>query len=143
VRRKETFQVPGHPALTRELIAIGDAQYCRLNAGPWKSSADDCDPMFLPLMAPTDSVIDKFTVAETTLNGRTVKLYEHDQTFKRELMHKFVDKLWIDDQGNRLRTETLSGLVENSDNYESEVETIEYQAKDIAIVAPRLGIRHK
>jgi len=143
IRRKESFRVPGHPTLTRELIEIGDSQYCRLNDGPWKTSADDCNPMFLPLMAPNDSVTNKFTVTDTVLGGRAAKIYEHYQTFKRDLVHKFEDRLWIDDKGNRLRAETRSGLVENSDNYESEIETMEYNPKDLVITAPRIGRRHK
>jgi hypothetical protein len=141
MRRRETFKVPGHPSLTRELIEIGSSEYCRLNSGPWKSSTDDCNPMFLPLMAPTDSITDKFTVTDTMLDGRPAKLFEHFQTFKRELVHKFDVKVWIDDPGNRLRAETLSGLVDDTDNYESEVETLEYNPKDLAIVAPRTGPR--
>jgi hypothetical protein len=142
-RRKETFHVTGKSPLIREYIEIGSSNYCRLNDGPWKRSADDCNPMFVGLMAPDDSVMDKFTVSSTVLNGRPVKMYEHYQTFKRGIMHTFDDKLWINAQGERVRGERRSGLVDDTDNYEAEVEIIEYQPKGLTVVAPRPGRARK
>lgn len=141
MRRKEIFRDNGVLTKTNELIEVNGSYYCRTDGGRWKRETDDCNPMFISLSPPEDALLKKFTVTETMLDGRKVKLYHHHRTFKRQFMHAFDHKVWLDNDGYRIKVESRNGLADDHEHYQFETETYQYRPKGLVIVAPKLGVR--
>jgi len=125
-----------------ELIQIGEIFYCRTIESAWKQSEKWCGPMRLSSLPGAKT--SKFTVEETKINNRTVKLYQQYVTYKneyfstkdREAFNYLDDKFWVDGNGFIFKREWEIGLLEPKKIFEKRLTTYEYNLKDLKIEAP-------
>jgi hypothetical protein len=125
-----------------ELIQIGETYYCRRDDGNWKQSKNWCADG--GTFGISNVVNSKFTVETTKLINQNVKLYEQFTTYKntyspdkdKEGLSYWQSKFWLNDKGFILREETIDGLLQPERIYWKQVETYEYNPKDLKIEAP-------
>lgn len=127
-----------------ESISINKVQYCRKNDGNWEKSKSYCG-YGSGSGGPSNIVETKYTVEETKLNSKKVKLYQEYTTYKniyspdkdKEGLSYWQERFWLDKDGFILRKETEKGLIEpRKSNYQEEITNYEYDPRDLKIEAP-------
>ncbi len=127
---------------TVELIQIGEIYYCRRNNEEWKQSKNWCaggSAFGLP-----NKISSKFTIEVVNSGGEKLKLYQEYTTYKntyspnkdKEGLSYWQKKFWINEAGLVIKEESENGLIEPVQIRWRQVETYEYNPKDLKIEAP-------
>jgi hypothetical protein len=126
-----------------ELIQIGENYYCRKNDGEWKqfkswcSGGDGNGGL-------SNIVRSKFTVEDTKVGNKTVRIYKQYTTYKniyspdkdKEGLSYYQSSYWIDNEGFILREEERNGLLEPERIYRQLTVSYEYNPQNLKIDNP-------
>jgi hypothetical protein len=126
-----------------ELIQIGKSYYCRKNDGAWKPSISGCSSGE-GNGGLSNIVSSKFTVEDTKIGNKTVRLYKEYITYKniyspnkdKEGLSYCHSSYWIDSEGLVIREEEKCGLSESENPYFQKAVTYEYNPQNLKIETP-------
>ena len=112
-RRYVEVLTVGNTVSRAESIDIGSAKYCRKDDGEWKIASGSCGRGG-GSGGPLNIKSETFTVENTRIDGRKVKIYRNRYEYEREKLGlAFWQKtFWLNEKGNLLREETRVGLLE-------------------------------
>lgn len=128
---------------TFEQIIVGEDFYCRSNNGGWMKSTESCRSV--PVTALSGETVSEFTVENTRINKKAVKLYRHYMTYGEDANDPAyqIYAYWIDANGFLVRRENENGLVKSKLLYDKLVVIYEYNPKNLKIAAPVLKAKSK
>lgn len=124
-----------------EFIEVDKVVYQRKNNGNWIKDENGRFPMWGSIMP--NPISEEFTVEDTTLDNKNVKLYrwyavfyEYDAEKTEENKRYSENKTWIDDTGFEIRQETEQGKLVAKEVTFRKLYEYEINPKDLKIEAP-------
>ena len=123
-----------------ETIEINKRKYLKKNNGNWEDITESKTGRFGVLTGEikNEKTVEGRYLGKQTLNGQTVDVYEQKTTRKyedRDDLSVYEEKIWIDQKGRCLKTETKSRI---GDKHIFQM-TVEYEYDpNIKIIAPKI-----